>query len=77
MVFSGSCGFVDRRLGHDNNAIHEITRNTTKTLSFRVGSWIVLSGKRISNNSALVQFVNKLGTQATWRKKGSLQNRER
>jgi hypothetical protein len=26
---------------------------------------------------ALVQFVNKFGTQARWRKKCSLQNRER
>ncbi len=76
MVFSVSCGFVDRRLRHDNNTIHEITLNATKTLSFRVGS-IVLPGKRISNNSALVQFANKLGTQATWRKKCPLQNRER
>ena len=53
---------------------HEMPR---KHLSFRVGSWIVLPGKRISENRALVQFANKLGTQATWRKKCSLQNRER
>jgi 1,4-alpha-glucan branching enzyme len=27
-----SCGFVDRRLRHDNNAIHEITLNITKVM---------------------------------------------
>ena len=29
MVFSVSRGFVDRRPGHDNNTIHEMTLNIT------------------------------------------------
>jgi len=27
-----SCEFVDRRLGHNNNTIHEITLNATNSL---------------------------------------------
>ena len=75
MVSSVSRGFVDRRLGHDNNTIHEITRNATKKLSFPVGSWIVSLGKRISKQ-ALLQSAYRLGTRARWRKKCYLQNRE-
>ncbi len=32
MVFPVSRGFVDRRLGHDNNTIHGITLSITNSL---------------------------------------------
>ena len=63
-----SCGFVDRRLGHDNNTIHEITRNITKKL-FAFGNARKWSPWFIAANSAAL--VERAGRRHADRSRGA------